>query len=304
MFSGCWSRDGSRPRISRGNVKSRSRRNNRKIHTSSTLPRCLFPGSSRKEIALDRARLSHVGFRDPSQVAEIHTSDWTSLAILRHDRWDSVHFPLDTLRRAGDVGLQYPRHAEQRAEELHNGAWPCRWPSNVNTISASRLLIAPYHLTSRNLQDIINEHKQRYVRGNEADFIDMFLYEIYNNEEQEDKVPVFSGTVPRVAFYRHASTPENIRGNFLGYRARKLTLPLPACPAGAIMKAPRARERKRSILARHTRDHLFCSFQTTICSWRWSTSSSPAVATQRRRWTCFSCKWPITRRCSASCTRR
>ncbi|XP_011861104.1 PREDICTED: probable cytochrome P450 305a1 [Vollenhovia emeryi] len=43
------------------------------------------------------------------------------------------------------------------------------------------------------LMDTINEHKERYVKGNETDFIDMFLYEMYNSEAQRDKVSaVFS----------------------------------------------------------------------------------------------------------------
>lgn len=43
------------------------------------------------------------------------------------------------------------------------------------------------------LMDTINEHKERYVKGNETDFIDLFIQEMYNNmEEQRDKVSVFS----------------------------------------------------------------------------------------------------------------
>ncbi|KYN45015.1 hypothetical protein ALC56_00489 [Trachymyrmex septentrionalis] len=43
------------------------------------------------------------------------------------------------------------------------------------------------------LMETINEHKEQYIKGNEADFIDLFLQEMYNNvEEQNDKVSVFS----------------------------------------------------------------------------------------------------------------
>ncbi|KAG5310534.1 CP305 protein, partial [Acromyrmex insinuator] len=43
------------------------------------------------------------------------------------------------------------------------------------------------------LMETINEHKEQYVKGNEVDFIDLFLQEMYNNvEEQGDKVSVFS----------------------------------------------------------------------------------------------------------------
>ncbi|XP_039310857.1 probable cytochrome P450 305a1 isoform X1 [Solenopsis invicta] len=57
------------------------------------------------------------------------------------------------------------------------------------------------------LMDTINEHKKRYVKGNEADFIDMFLQEM-NKEEQEDKVSVFSGAGP-VALSISRRRPEN-----------------------------------------------------------------------------------------------
>lgn len=42
------------------------------------------------------------------------------------------------------------------------------------------------------ITDTINEHKKRYVKGSEADFIDMFLNEMYNSEMQRDNVSVFS----------------------------------------------------------------------------------------------------------------
>ncbi|XP_018057725.1 PREDICTED: probable cytochrome P450 305a1 [Atta colombica] len=43
------------------------------------------------------------------------------------------------------------------------------------------------------LMDTINEHKEQYIKGNETDFIDLFLKEMYNNvKEQRDKVSVFS----------------------------------------------------------------------------------------------------------------
>ncbi|XP_018392632.1 PREDICTED: probable cytochrome P450 305a1 isoform X2 [Cyphomyrmex costatus] len=42
------------------------------------------------------------------------------------------------------------------------------------------------------LMDTINEHKERYVKGSEVDFVDLFLQEMYSNKEQHDKVSVFS----------------------------------------------------------------------------------------------------------------
>ncbi|KAL0099680.1 hypothetical protein PUN28_019821 [Cardiocondyla obscurior] len=59
-------------------------------------------------------------------------------------------------------------------------------------MSGYNILVTLNNELKRFLMDTINEHKKRYVKGNEADFIDMFLHEMYNSEEQRDKGVVFS----------------------------------------------------------------------------------------------------------------
>ncbi|XP_039315233.1 probable cytochrome P450 305a1 [Solenopsis invicta] len=41
------------------------------------------------------------------------------------------------------------------------------------------------------LMDTINEHKKRYIKGNESDFIDLFLQEMYESEGQGERAHVF-----------------------------------------------------------------------------------------------------------------
>lgn len=51
------------------------------------------------------------------------------------------------------------------------------------------------------IQETINEHKQRYVKGKKEDFIDAFLQEMFTQKERGDKNSVFSGTSPVAYFF-------------------------------------------------------------------------------------------------------
>ncbi|XP_071634784.1 probable cytochrome P450 305a1 [Temnothorax longispinosus] len=59
-------------------------------------------------------------------------------------------------------------------------------------MSGYNILITLNNELKNFLMDTIKEHKERYVKGNEADFIDMFFYEMYNSEEHRDKVSLFT----------------------------------------------------------------------------------------------------------------
>lgn len=74
----------------------------------------------------------------------------------------------------------------------------------------------------------------------------MFLNEMYNSEMQRDNVSVFSGARAPACFLSPSDDQRIPRGNFLGYSARKLTLPL-GVPSRCVNESTaRARESERS----------------------------------------------------------
>ncbi|KMQ93082.1 putative cytochrome p450 305a1-like protein [Lasius niger] len=58
--------------------------------------------------------------------------------------------------------------------------------------SGYRILVTLNNELKSLLMETINEHKQRYVKGKEEDFIDAFLQEMFTQKERGDKNSVFS----------------------------------------------------------------------------------------------------------------